>query len=79
MKNGKCPKCNSTNIYMNRRGIDWGSKSQWIEIWIGTPDSRTNSWSDFDSYVCIDCGYFENYILDHEALREIQAKWKKII
>jgi hypothetical protein len=78
MKNGKCPKCNSTNIYENRRGIDWGSKSQWIEIWFGTPDSRTNSWADFDSYVCIDCGYFENFILDREALGGIQTKWKKV-
>jgi predicted nucleic-acid-binding Zn-ribbon protein len=77
MKDGKCPKCSSNNIYVNRRGIDWGSKSQWVEIWFGTPDSRINSWADFDSYVCIDCGYFENYILDREALGEIQAKWKK--
>jgi hypothetical protein len=78
MKDGKCPKCSSTNIYTNRRGIDWGSKSQWLEIWFGTPDSRINAWADFDSYVCIDCGYFENYILDREALSEIQTKWKKI-
>jgi uncharacterized protein len=26
MKNGKCPKCNSTSVFMNRSGIEWADE-----------------------------------------------------
>jgi hypothetical protein len=32
----------------------------------------------FDDYVCIDCGYVESYILDSEKLREIKANWPHV-
>jgi predicted nucleic-acid-binding Zn-ribbon protein len=78
MKNGKCPKCNTSTVYKCTRGIDWGSKSQWLEVWTGETDSRTNMWAGFDSYVCSNCGYFETYITDDAAINEIKAKWKKV-
>ena len=78
MKTGKCPICNSSNVYKCKRGIDWGSKSQWIEIWTEESESRTNLWVEFDSYVCVDCGYFETYIAEQNALNEIRAKWIKV-
>lgn len=79
MKDGKCPKCNSNNVYRREKGIDWGSESQWIEIWTGEPGgSPAHEWAGFDSYVCVDCGYFETYILKQTALDEIRAKWAKV-
>jgi len=69
MKNGKCPKCNSTNVFKNQRGLDWG-KSAWVEIWFGNPEDRTNAYSDYDSYICTDCGYFENYVLKKKYSRK---------
>jgi predicted nucleic-acid-binding Zn-ribbon protein len=78
MKNGKCPKCNNSNVYKCTRGIDWGSKSQWLEVWIGETESRSNLWTGFDSYVCANCGYFETYITDDKAINEIKEKWKKV-
>lgn len=77
MKNGRCPRCNSTNIFCNSNGIDYGGDSYTIELWIGSSDDRLNRQSDFMSYVCVDCGHFENYILDRNILREIREKWNK--
>ncbi len=78
MKNGKCPKCNSTNIFCNSNGIDYGDDSNSIEIWIGSSDERVNRESDFMSYVCTDCGYFKNYLLGKNILHEIQTRWSKV-
>ena len=77
MKNGKCPKCNSNNVHHCNRGLDWGSESQSIEIWSGE-DKRDHIWTGFDSYVCVDCGYFETYILKKEALDLVRSKWAKV-
>jgi predicted nucleic-acid-binding Zn-ribbon protein len=77
LKNGKCPQCGSTNIFTNSNGIDYGGDSYQIELWIGSDDNRSDRQSDFISYICTDCGYFENHITDKEILKEIQKKWKK--
>ena len=34
--------------------------------------------SEFESYVCTECGYFENYITDKAKLQEVQQKWAKV-
>jgi predicted nucleic-acid-binding Zn-ribbon protein len=78
MKNGKCPKCDSTNVFMNRSGVEWGDEGGWIDVWIGSPDSRSGKQSEYDSYICVDCGYFENYILDRDILHEVQTKWTRV-
>jgi hypothetical protein len=78
MKNGKCPKCNSTNVFMNRKGIEWGG-GWWLEIWMGNLNERSSRQSDYDSYICADCGFFENYILDKNVLNEVQTKWTKVV
>ena len=78
MRSGKCPKCNSTNVFMNKRGIDYGGGWGWLEIWMGSPDEASNRQSDCDSYICSDCGYFENYIVDKEILHEVQTKWTRV-
>ena len=77
MKNGKCPKCNSTNVFKNQRGMNWGN-SGWVELWFGSLEERTNEYSDCDSYICTDCGYFENYLLDKEVLQKVQSKWTRV-
>jgi transposase-like protein len=78
MKNGKCPKCNSSNVFKNNKGIDWGSGWGWLEIWIGNSKERSNLQSDCDSYICTDCGYFENYIIEKDILQEVRTKWMKV-
>ncbi len=78
MKNGKCPKCNSANVYKNISGIEYGDEGGWIEIWMGTPDSRSGKQSTFESYLCADCGYFENYLLNQDVLKEVRLKWARV-
>ena len=78
MKTGRCPKCNSTNIFSNSNGIDYGGDSYSIELWIGSDNDRVNRQSDFTSYLCADCGYFENYLIDKDILWEVQKKWNKV-
>ena len=34
--------------------------------------------SEFESYVCTECGYFENYITDKAKLQGVQQKWAKV-
>jgi len=78
MRNGKCPKCNSTSIYSNSNGVDYGGRSYQIEVWIGPKDSRLARQSNFISYICANCGYFENYLDEKDILDEIQKKWSKV-
>jgi predicted nucleic-acid-binding Zn-ribbon protein len=72
MKDGKCPKCNSTQIYsqegMLLKGGPFGSNS--------IPVSLT-SMAALDNFVCTECGLVESYVADEDKLREISKKWKK--
>jgi len=64
MKNGTCPKCNSTNVYFKPYELtDLKLHSKKVES---------------VDYVCIDCGYFETYITDKEALGKIPVRAEKI-
>ena len=72
MKQGKCPKCGSEEIYV---GIDvlpksgpFGSNAIPISIM---------SIAALDNYVCTDCGYLERYIAESEKQEEIAKKWPK--
>ena len=73
MKNGKCPKCDSTNIFKQDRGA-WMGENGGLYVQTGFATKA----SDFESYVCVDCGYFENYIIDKGKLQEVQKKWAKV-
>lgn len=73
MREGKCPKCGSEEIYA---GLDVTPK-------IGPFASNSIpiglfSVAALDNYVCAQCGYVESYIADHEKLKEISGKWRKI-
>lgn len=73
MREGKCPKCGSDEIYA---GLDVAPKSGPFasnSIPIGL-----FSIAALDNYVCAQCGYVESYISDPEKLKEIPRKWHKI-
>jgi len=72
LKQGKCPKCGSEEVYA---GIDvlpksgpFGSNSIPVSI---------VSIAALDNYVCTDCGYLERYIAESEKQKEIAKKWPK--
>ena len=73
MKNGTCPKCNSTNVFKKTKGVSFGS----YPIRVNTGTMMVGG-TEFDSYVCVDCGYFENYIQDPVKLQEGKTKWTKV-
>lgn len=64
MKNGKCPKCNSSNVYFKPYALD--------KV---TLDGRNVEYVD---YVCTDCGYFETYITDKNMLSKIPKLAEKV-
>jgi predicted nucleic-acid-binding Zn-ribbon protein len=73
MKNGKCPKCGSAEIFAGKdlplKSGPFGSNS--------IPVSLT-SMAALDNYVCTDCGLVEHYVADPEKLKEIAKKWKPV-
>jgi len=73
MKDGKCPKCGSSQVFtatdLPLKGGPFGSNS--------IPISLT-SMASLDNYVCTDCGLVESYVADEEKLEEIARKWKNL-
>jgi len=72
MKNGKCPKCGSTNIHSKRGGLGYSNSSS---IYIYLPQSQPTSPVE---YVCTSCGYVEMYIVEAARLAEIDKAWPKV-
>ena len=64
MKNGICPKCNSSNIYFKPYELR--------EVRLH------NKLVEYTDYVCSDCGYFETYITDKDAVGKIPVRAKKL-
>ena len=64
MKNGTCPKCNSTSVYFKPYALD--------KI---TLDGKGVEYTD---YVCTECGFFETYITDRDALGKIPVRAEKL-
>lgn len=73
MRNGICPKCNSTEIYKKVKGISQGGSGGCASIytsWITTP-------TDLESFICTFCGFFESYVIDRNKLNEVAENWEK--
>lgn len=76
MKDGKCPKCNSSTVFMKRQGIELATdKAFYVRI---SSERISRSLTDVDHYVCTTCGYFETYIEDKTKLTAIAGDWKKV-
>jgi predicted nucleic-acid-binding Zn-ribbon protein len=73
MKEGKCPKCGSTNIYS---GADLPLKSGPFGC-NAIPVSLTTM-AALDNYVCADCGLVESYVADEHMLKRITKKWNAV-
>ena len=66
MKNGKCPKCNSREVYKHS-GI---SQRSHLSV-------STFKQAKLEDYVCAGCGYLEVYIIKSEDLKKIREKWQR--
>jgi predicted nucleic-acid-binding Zn-ribbon protein len=73
MKNGTCPKCDSSNVYHEMNGIYVpNTLGTFIRTANGNVGSRT------DDYICADCGYIERYVADEHKLKEVAKVWKRV-
>ena len=73
MKDGKCSKCGSTEVYC---GSDVYPKTGPFTS-NSIPVSLT-SIAALDNYVCVACGYVESYLSETEKLTEIARKWARM-
>ena len=67
MRSGKCPKCNSYEIYRRKR---YGATN--------TIGITTFTSAQPYIYVCASCGYYEHYIEGEKHLKNIKDKWDHI-
>lgn len=75
MKDGKCPKCNSSKVFKNTNGLVMGGHRNTLEIYTAGGSSKGAA---CDNYICTNCGYFENYIVAADILNEVNEKWSKV-
>ncbi len=73
MKDGKCPKCGSREVYS---GTNIPLKSGPFTS-NAIPISLT-SMAALDNYVCVSCGLVESYIADRYKLEDIVKNWDKV-
>ncbi len=73
MKDGKCPKCGSTEVYC---GADVYPKTG--PFTSNTIPISLTSVAALDNYVCTDCGYVERFVAESGKLKEIFIKWRKV-
>ncbi len=74
IKTGKCPVCGSTEVY-DDRDKSYPNHRKYIVI------SATKSFA-VDSYICLVCGYFKEFINDDDMKNEkkktkVKEKWNK--
>lgn len=80
MQNGKCPKCNSTEIY---RGIQspLHAGEGLVHLEAYPPNRGVNLL--LDAYVCLSCGYVETYVAEGSkpkinTIAEDTKNWQKV-
>ncbi|HYF65900.1 MAG TPA: hypothetical protein VD886_23925 [Herpetosiphonaceae bacterium] len=71
MKTGTCPKCQSRTVRAKNEAVSVQNKSIYIEVGM-------LSRGYVRVYVCVTCGYLEQYVLDAEDLPKIAQKWPKV-
>jgi predicted nucleic-acid-binding Zn-ribbon protein len=70
MKNGQCPKCGSHEVFSNTNRRFPALNT----ITIGSGNFG-NRYAYLDTYVCVCCGYVENYVAKQGDLNHIKEEW----
>lgn len=73
MKDGKCPKCGSTNVYvaddLPLKSGPFGSNAIPVSLTV---------MAALDNYVCVDCGLVEHYVAEERMLKKIAKRWDRV-
>ncbi len=70
MKDGTCPKCESTEVYEGPEGF--------VPAGLLNLNISFGSNARLHVLVCAHCGYAELYLPDRSKLREIAKEWKRV-
>ena len=75
LKSGKCPQCGSAEVYTNKELPKRGERMQLV--------ASSMKWYFLDTYVCINCFHFEEYVpesekADKKIVEKIKDTWKKV-
>ena len=75
MRSGICPKCGSADVRYAREGIgQTGAGNLMLRISaLSAPIAPT------DDYVCVECGYFEQYFIPGRALDKVAERWQRVV
>jgi phosphopantothenoylcysteine synthetase/decarboxylase len=77
MKDGICSSCKSKEVYAQERGFEYPGNIRVVTTNRRFIDPFNYSTATID-FVCVNCGYFENYISDKNTLIEISNTWQKV-
>ncbi len=82
MKNGKCIKCMSENVVVSK-SEHGGSVGPGFTLSVMAEGNAMYATKLWQTYLCLDCGYFENYLTDNKILETIKANlaksnWKRV-
>jgi DNA-directed RNA polymerase subunit M/transcription elongation factor TFIIS len=81
MRDGKCPKCSSTEIYYAQtKGLS-ANTSHILALHTFTTSGRAKvELFNLENYVCRTCGYLETYVTTDENLARLDysTTWKKL-
>jgi predicted nucleic-acid-binding Zn-ribbon protein len=70
MKNGQCPKCGSHEVFSNTN-----RKFPALNTLTIGSGNFGNRYAYLDTYVCVRCGYVENYVAKQADLNYIKEEW----
>lgn len=73
MKSGQCPKCGSHEVFSNTN-----RKFPALNTMTIGSGNFGNRYAYLDTYVCVRCGYVENYVAKQADLNYIQEEWSSV-
>lgn len=85
MKNGECPKCGKRNVYRcySQQGGGVSSSVDGPQLLFVKDAYTWRMTKEWETFLCIECGYYENYILDKDLMVRLTVNsensvWKKV-
>jgi hypothetical protein len=74
MKNGLCPRCRTAHVHARPNGLE---RLEW-QLGTSSWQQRHSQPAEVITFLCVLCGYFENYLLDRDQLSLAARKWPRV-
>ncbi len=72
MKNGQCDKCGSNTVHTLVNGLAPAGRREYIGF------GGVYTGVDVETFLCVTCGYYENYVTDTKRLAEVAQRWPAV-